>query len=332
MSLCMPDTPGLFGGRGFCPIPPFTGSAVLVPSPQLLGSYGPHGWFVLSSILVSSLVLEGGLGTGGPPPPSPFSRSPSPFSPPYNSCSRPGVGWGGLGEGARIRGMDQPMKGAGGEQKGGGWEEEEGEGVRANRHWRPHKDWPRTEEDREVGGNWGGRRGDPLLTCPGDRPPPGSHSPSPEAPVQAGGERRPVMVSSCPVCLFIPCPQWGSRLSLLGSPLLSVLFLSSRVLRRPLSTFHARRPALCVPHPRARPVPGGPRPVRGAPAPAWGLPPPPGPRLLIVQTQFSSLWLRPRVESGRPEPPPPDLEGERGSEGGAGRRGALGGPEGSRGR
>lgn len=29
-----------------------------------------------------------------------------PFSPPYNSCSRPGVGWGGLGEGARIRGMD----------------------------------------------------------------------------------------------------------------------------------------------------------------------------------------------------------------------------------
>lgn len=29
-----------------------------------------------------------------------------PFSPPYNSRSRPGVEWGGLGEGARIRGMD----------------------------------------------------------------------------------------------------------------------------------------------------------------------------------------------------------------------------------
>lgn len=39
------------------------------------------------------------------------------------------------------------------------------------------------------------------------------------------------------------------------------------------------------------------------------LPPRPGPRLLIVQTQFSSLWLRPRVASGRPEPPPPNLEG-----------------------
>lgn len=37
--------------------------------------------------------------------------------------------------------------------------------------------------------------------------------------------------------------------------------------------------------------------------------PRPGPRLLIVQTQFSSLWLRPRVASGRPEPPPPNLEG-----------------------
>lgn len=69
------------------------------------------------------------------------------------------------------------MKGAGGEQKGGGWEEEEGEGVRANRLWRPHKDWPRTEgENREVGGNWGWGRGDPLLTCPRDRPPPGSRS------------------------------------------------------------------------------------------------------------------------------------------------------------
>lgn len=58
--------------------------------------------------------------------------------------------------------MDQPMKGAGGEQKGGGWEkEEEGEGVCANRLWRPHKDWPRTEgEDREVGGTWGGGRGE----------------------------------------------------------------------------------------------------------------------------------------------------------------------------
>lgn len=40
--------------------------------------------------------------------------------------------------------------------------------------------------------------------------------------------------------------------------------------------------------------------------------PRPGPRLLIVQTQFSSLWLRPRVESGRPEPPPPNLEGSAG--------------------
>ncbi|CAO2608934.1 E3 ubiquitin-protein ligase RING1 [Lemmus lemmus] len=70
------------------------------------------------------------------------------------------------------------MKGAGGKQKGGGWEkEEEGEGVRANRLWRPHKDWPRTEgENREVGGNWGWGRGDPLLTCPRDRLPPGSRS------------------------------------------------------------------------------------------------------------------------------------------------------------
>lgn len=70
--------------------------------------------------------------------------------------------------------MDQPMKGAGGEQKGGGWEEEEeGEGVCANRLWSPHKDWPRTEgEDREVGGNWGRGRGDPLLPCPRNRLPP----------------------------------------------------------------------------------------------------------------------------------------------------------------
>lgn len=67
------------------------------------------------------------------------------------------------------------MKGAGGEQKGGGWEEEEGEGVFANRLWCPHKDWPRTEgENREVGGNWVGGQGDPLLTCPRGRPPPGS--------------------------------------------------------------------------------------------------------------------------------------------------------------
>lgn len=69
------------------------------------------------------------------------------------------------------------MKGAGGEQKGGGWEEEEeeGEGVLANRLRCPHKDWPRTEgENREVGDNWVGGRGDPLLTCPRDRPPPSS--------------------------------------------------------------------------------------------------------------------------------------------------------------
>lgn len=53
--------------------------------------------------------VQSGLGRGSwnrwPSPTPPFSFSP-PFSPPYNSCSRPGVGWGGLGEGARIRGMD----------------------------------------------------------------------------------------------------------------------------------------------------------------------------------------------------------------------------------
>lgn len=116
--------------------------------------------------------------------------------------------------------MDQPMKGAGGEQKGGGWEEEEeGEGVRANRLWSPHKDWPRTEgEDREVGGNWGRGRGDPLLPCPRNRLPPGSCSPSPGTPAQAGGDRTPTTVSFHhylrPPPHLIPCPQWGIALPL----------------------------------------------------------------------------------------------------------------------
>lgn len=166
----MRDTPGLFGGRGFCPTL-FHWFRRPVPSPQLPRSL----W---SPRVVCSWPhpgVQSGLGRGSwnrwPSLIPLLSLSPpSPLSPPYNSCSRPGVGWGGLGEGARIRGMDQPMKGAG-EQKGGGWEEE-GEGVRANRLWRPHKDWPRTEgEDREVGGNRGGGRGDPLLTCPRDRSP-----------------------------------------------------------------------------------------------------------------------------------------------------------------
>lgn len=111
------------------------------------------------------------------------------------------------------------MKGAGGEQKGGGWEkEEEGEGVRANRLWRPHKDWPRTEgENREVGGNWGWGRGDPLLTCPRDRPPPGTQR-------RLARDRTPVTVSSS--VLLIPCTQPEWPCSFLFA-LLSVRFLHS---------------------------------------------------------------------------------------------------------
>lgn len=197
------------------------------------------------------------------------------------------------------------MKGAGGEQKGGGWEkEEEGEGVRANRLWRPHKDWPRTEgENREVGGNWGWGRGDPLLTCPRDRPPPGSRS--------AGwrGTERPSR--SLPPCSSFPAlnrdgPAPSSSRS---SP--SASFTPSP--REAVPTFPPHISLVCSPTPPR----GGPiwfprfRVASPSPMPPVRLPPRPGPRLLIVQTQFSSLWLRPRVASGRPEPPPPNLEGER---------------------
>ena len=157
------------------------------------------------------------------PHPSPFSECPPPFSLHLTiAAAGRGADGGGLGEGARIRGMDQPMKRAGGEQKGGGWEEEEeGEGVRANRLWSPHKDWPRTEgEDREVGGNWERGRGDPLLPCPRNRPPPGSCSPSLGASAQAGGDRTPIPVSFPPRIPLIPLPSMGIALPfpLLFSP------------------------------------------------------------------------------------------------------------------
>lgn len=226
--------------------------------------------------------------------------------------------------------MDQPMKGAGGEQKGGGWEEEEeGEGVRANRLWSPHKDWPRTEgEDREVGGNWGRGRGDPLLPCPRNRLPPGSCSPSPGTPAQAGGDRTPTTVSFHhylrPPPPSHPLPSMGDRSapsSSLSSPSPS---FTGKSWRRLLPASHSRHSAPCAPtHPQTHtPSPiGAPSCVcvsllpRGVSIPPF-LPcaslPRPGPRLLIVQTQFSSLWLWPRVESGRPEPPPPNLEGRAG--------------------
>lgn len=188
--------------------------------------------------------------------------------------------------------MDQPMKGAGGEQKGGGWEEEEeGEGVRANRLWSPHKDWPRTEgEDREVGGNWGRGRGDPLLPCPRNRLPPGSCSPSPGTPAQAGGDRTPTTVSFHhylrPPPISSPALNGGSLCPFLFS-FLPVPFLYWKVLeeapaRFPLQTFCP----LC-PHP---PTDAHPLPYRGpilcvcVPASAWclhspvppvRLPPPP---------------------------------------------------------
>lgn len=200
------------------------------------------------------------------------------------------------------------MKGAGGEQKGGGWEEEEeeGEGVLANRLWCPHKDWPRTEgENREVGGNWVGGREDPLLTCPRDRPLPGSRC--------AGwrGGRTPITVSSSVPLIPGPQPVWPC--SLLFS-LLLVRFLHSES-RSGSAYFPTPDIHSCVPR---FPLPGT-RPIwcprfrvaSPAPVPPVRFSPCPGPRLLIVQTQFSSLWLRPRVASGRPEPPPPNLEGER---------------------
>lgn len=94
--------------------------------------------------------------------------------------------------------------------------------------------------------------------------------------------------------------------------------------RRLLPASHSRHSAPCAPtHPHTHtPSPiGAPSCVcvsllpRGVSIPLF-LPcaslPRPGPRLLIVQTQFSSLWLWPRVESGRPEPPPPNLEGRAG--------------------
>lgn len=43
VSLCVRDTRGLFGGRGFCPHPPFIGSAAPVMPPPLPGPYGPQG-------------------------------------------------------------------------------------------------------------------------------------------------------------------------------------------------------------------------------------------------------------------------------------------------
>lgn len=120
---CVCVTLWVFFRGGVSAPPPSTGHAASVPSPQFPGSlWSPRVvcWWPHRSV-------QYGLGRGSwnrwPSPTGlPSLSTPSPFSPPYNSCSRPGVGWGGLGEGARIRGMDQPKKGAGGEQKGGGWE------------------------------------------------------------------------------------------------------------------------------------------------------------------------------------------------------------------
>lgn len=117
VSLCVPDTLGLFGGRVSAPSPSISPAAP-IPSPHQ--PLIPWVFMVLKGDLFMAPYRcpawpwEGVLEQVALPHPSPFSKSPLPF-PPYNSCSRPGVGWGGLGEGARIRGMDQPMKGAGGE-------------------------------------------------------------------------------------------------------------------------------------------------------------------------------------------------------------------------
>lgn len=133
------------------------------------------------------------------------------------------------------------MKGAGGEQKGGGWEEEEeGEGVLTNRLWCPHKDWPRTEgENREVGGNWVGGRGDPLLTCSRDRPPPGS---------RCAGWRG----HEHPSRSLLPCPSFPT-LNRYGPPPSSSLSSSSASFTPGLEWLcllsHARHPLVCSPTP-----------------------------------------------------------------------------------
>lgn len=80
VSLCMRDTLGLYGGRGSLPHPLPLVLQPQYPPPNSLGPYGPQGWFVHGPILVSSLALGGGLGTGGPPPPPPFAESPPPLS------------------------------------------------------------------------------------------------------------------------------------------------------------------------------------------------------------------------------------------------------------
>lgn len=117
--------------------------------------------------------------------------------------------------------------------------------------------------------------------------------------------------SLMPVCLSHPLPSMGIALppSLLSFPSPSYW----KVLEKALPVSRSRRSAPC-PRPHAH-TPSPPHLSvsllpRGVSIPPFL--PRPGPRLLIVQTQFSSLWLWPRVESGRPEPPPPNLEGRAG--------------------
>ena len=62
-------------GGGLCPHPLPLVLQPQYPLPNSLGPYGPQGWFVHGPILVSSLALGGGLGTGGPPHPLPFPRA-----------------------------------------------------------------------------------------------------------------------------------------------------------------------------------------------------------------------------------------------------------------
>lgn len=148
--------------------------------------------------------------------------------------------------------------------------------------------------------------------------------------LSSGGDKTSIRVSNCPlpprsVSLSFPTLN-GDRSapsSSLSSPSPSFTLDSWK---RLLPTSHSRHSDPVYPTHTCTPTPQWEPHLVCVPVSAWCLHssrssrappslPRPGPRLLIVQTQFSSLWLWPRVESGRPEPPPPNLEGESGSEG-----------------
>ena len=94
VSLCVRDTLGLLEGGVSAP-PPATDPVALVPSPQFLGSsQSPRVICSQSHPGVQSSLERGSWNRWPSPTPLLSLSPPSPFSPPYNSCSRPGVGWG----------------------------------------------------------------------------------------------------------------------------------------------------------------------------------------------------------------------------------------------